>query len=68
MTVKDSRIVDTGKGAKSVTDDLEAVLRKIEARHQGSVAGFRIMYRDIAGNEHPINWDGKVAQTVKVER
>ena len=35
MTVKEIRIVDTGKGAKSVAGDPDAVLRKIEAWHQG---------------------------------
>jgi hypothetical protein len=40
MTVKEIRIVDTGKGAKSVADDLDAVLGKIESWDQGSVGGF----------------------------
>jgi hypothetical protein len=30
MTVKDFKIEDTGKGVKSVAEDLEAVLQKIE--------------------------------------
>jgi hypothetical protein len=37
------KIEDTGKGEKSVADDLEAVLRKIEDWHQGSIAGYRII-------------------------
>ena len=37
---------DTGKGAKSVADDLETVLKKIQAWHQGSIARFSISYRD----------------------
>jgi hypothetical protein len=36
---KTIKIRDTGKGRKSVGDDLEAVLRKIEELHQGSIAG-----------------------------
>jgi hypothetical protein len=40
MTVKEIRIVDTGKGAKSVAGDPDAVLRKIEAWHQGHLPDF----------------------------
>ena len=47
-------IVDTGKGSRSVTNDIAAVLRKIEYWHQGSIAAFRIMYRD----EDGVRWDG----------
>jgi hypothetical protein len=39
------KIQDTGKGKKSVAEDLEAVLRKIEYWHQGSIARFRISHR-----------------------
>ena len=39
MTIKTTKIQDTGKGVKSVAEDLEAVLRKIEGWHQGSIAG-----------------------------
>ena len=46
-------ITDTNLGRRSVTEDIEAVLRKIEYGHQGSIAGFKIMYRD----EHGV-WDG----------
>jgi len=61
MTVKTMKIHDTGKGLKSVKDDLEAVLRKIEGWHQGSIAGFLISYRDRDGVRHEISWDGKEA-------
>jgi hypothetical protein len=37
-------ITDTGLGKCSVTENIEAVLRKIEHWHQGSVAKFKIMY------------------------
>lgn len=39
-------IVDLGLGNRSVTNDIENVLRKIEHYHQGSIADFKIMYRD----------------------
>ena len=52
MLSKRNLLQDTRKSTKSVADDLEAVLRKIEAWHQGSVgsvAHFRIMNRDSDG-------------------
>ena len=49
MSVKTIKIHDTGTGLKSVKDDLEAVLKKIEGWHQGSIAGFLISYRDTDG-------------------
>jgi hypothetical protein len=61
ITVKTIKIEDTGKGARSVGDDLEAVLRKIEGWHQGSIAGFLISYRDTKGAWHQVSWDGKEA-------
>jgi hypothetical protein len=42
-------ITDTTLGKLSVTKDLDAVLRKIEHWHQGSIAAFKIMYRDEHG-------------------
>jgi hypothetical protein len=59
MTVNAIKIQDTGKGAKSVADDLEAILRKIEGWPQGSITGFKISYRDTEGLEHEVLWDGK---------
>src|SRR5438876_11532390 len=38
------------EAVKSVAEDLEAVLRKIEGWHQGSIGGFRIIYRDFEGH------------------
>jgi hypothetical protein len=61
MGPKTIKIEDTGKGVKSVKDDLEAVLRKIEGWHQGSISGFLISYRDTDGVWHQISWDGKEA-------
>jgi hypothetical protein len=46
-------IVDLNLGNRSVTNDIERVLRKIEHYHQGSIAGFKIMYRDSQNI-----WDG----------
>jgi hypothetical protein len=42
-------IIDLGLGNRSVTNDIENVLRKIEYYHQGSIAAFHIMYRDSEG-------------------
>jgi hypothetical protein len=39
-------IVGTGLGRRSVTEDIEAVLRQIEYWHQGSIATLKIMCRD----------------------
>jgi hypothetical protein len=54
-------IIDTGKCSRSVTSDIEAVLRKIEYWHQGSIAGFKIMCRDGKGFWLRVRWDGKTA-------
>ena len=51
-------ITDTGRGARAVTNDIEAVLRKIEYWHQGSITGFKIMYRDENGVWDGIQWNG----------
>jgi hypothetical protein len=62
MTPATVKIQDTGKGKKSVADDLEAVLRKIEYWHQGSIARFRISYMSTQGTEHLVEWDGQTAR------
>jgi hypothetical protein len=54
-------IFDTAKGKTSVTNDIEAVLRKIEYWHQGSITGFKIMYRDENGVWDGVSRDGKTA-------
>jgi hypothetical protein len=61
ITVETIKIRDTGKGTKAVADDLEAVLRKIEGWHQGSVTDFLVSYGDTHGTWHQISWDGKEA-------
>jgi len=52
-------ITDTGLGQRPVTEDIEAVLRKIEYWHQGSIGSFKIMCRDGKGFWHEVHWDGK---------
>jgi hypothetical protein len=54
-------ITDTGLGQRSVVEDIEAVLRKIEYWHQGSITAFKIMGRDGKGFWHGVHWDGKTA-------
>jgi hypothetical protein len=54
-------IVDTNLGKLSVTNDIEAVLRKIEYWHQGSIAAFKIMYRDEQGVWDGVRLDGHSA-------
>ena len=54
-------ITNTGLGKLSVTNDIESVLRKIEYWHQGSITGFKIMYRDENGVWDGIRWDGKAS-------
>ena len=53
-------ITDTGLGKRSVTEDIEAVLRKIEQWHQGSITRFKIICRDGKGFWHGVRWDGKI--------
>jgi hypothetical protein len=43
-------IIDTTKGRASVANDIEAVLRKIEHWHQGSIAAFKIICREELGS------------------
>ena len=52
-------ITDLNLGNKSVTNDIENVLRKIEYWHQGSIAAFKIMYRDSEGVWDGVHWDGQ---------
>src|SRR6516162_1448843 len=60
-------ITDTGLGSRSVAEDIEAVLRKIEYWHQGSIASFKIMARDGKGFWHKVHWDGKAASIFPLE-
>ena len=54
-------ITDTTLGKLSVTNDIDAVLRKIEHWHQGSIAAFKIMYRDEHGVWNGIRWNAQRA-------
>ena len=54
-------IFDTGVGSRPVTEDIEAVLRKIEYWHQGSISSFKIMCRDGKGFWHGVRSDDKTA-------
>jgi hypothetical protein len=67
MTPKTVTIRDTDKGKKSVADDLEAVLRKIEYWHQGSIARYRISYVSAQGIKHSVQWDGQTARMRPLE-
>jgi hypothetical protein len=55
MTLRTIKIHDTGKGNKSVGDDIQAVLKKIEGWHQGRIEGYSISYRDAQGAWHQIS-------------
>jgi hypothetical protein len=57
MTPIQIKIVDLNTGKASVTNDIEK--RKIEAWHQGSIAGYQIMYRDSDGYWKAIEWNGE---------
>jgi hypothetical protein len=54
-------IVDLNLGNRSVTNDIENVLRKIEHYHQASIVPYNIMYRDSEGVWDGINRDGEHA-------
>jgi hypothetical protein len=61
-------ITDTGFGKFSVTEDIEAVLRKIEHWHQGSIAKFKIMCRDGKGFWHRVRRDGKTVSLLALQQ
>ena len=60
-------ITDTGWGSRSVSQDIEAVLHKIEHWHQGSITTFKIMCRDGKGFWHKVPWDGNTAAFLALE-
>jgi hypothetical protein len=60
------KIVDLNTGKASVTKDIESVLRKIEAWHQGSIADYQIMYRDDQGYWDGVEWDGEHARSFAI--
>ena len=62
MVLNRIKIVDLNRGTASVTNDIENVLRKIEAWHQGSIAGYRIMYMDADAYWDGCEWNGQRAR------
>src|SRR4029077_21008135 len=54
-------IADSGRGRLSVTEDLEAVMRRLEYWHMGSLTGFKISCRDQNGTRHEDKWAGRRA-------
>src|SRR5260370_40619371 len=52
-------IVDLNLNNRFVTNDIERVLRQIEHYHQGSIGGFKIMYRDSQSIRDGVEWDGE---------
>jgi hypothetical protein len=48
-------------GTRSVTNDVENVLRKIEHFHQAPIFGYKLLYRDSEGIWDGIQGDGKRA-------
>src|SRR5215813_5565875 len=60
-------ITDTGLGSLPVIEDIQAVLRKIEHWHQGSISSFKIMCRDGKGFWHRIHWEGKTVSFFALE-
>jgi hypothetical protein len=67
ITPKLVSVTDTGLGSRSLTEDIEAVLRKIEHWHQGSIAPFKILCRDGKGFWHKVHWNGKNASLSPVD-
>ena len=62
MVLNRIKIIDLNRGSASVTNDIGNMLRKIEAWHQGSVAGYWIMYKDADGYWDGVEWDGEHAR------
>ena len=60
-------ITDTGLGKCPVIEDIEAVLRKIEHWHQGSIAKFKIMCRDGKGFWDRIRRNGKTVSLLALQ-
>jgi hypothetical protein len=51
-------------GAKSIEDEIERILRRIEYSHQGSVKSYRILYQDADGLGGEVMWDGETAEVI----
>ncbi len=64
MMTEEIEITDTGRGKKTVEEDVVAVLRAIEEFHQGKISGFRIMLKSPAGDVQEVSWDGTEVRVV----
>jgi hypothetical protein len=51
-------------GARSIDDEIERILRRIEYWHQGSITSYRILYQDAAGLGGEVKWDGENAEVI----
>ena len=60
-------ITGTGLGSCPVIEEIEAVLRKIEYWHRGSIVKFKIMCRDGKGFWHAVRWEGKTTSLFALE-
>ena len=60
-------ITDTGLGSRSVLEDFEAVLLKIEHWHQRSITKFKLMCRDGTGFWHGIRWNDKTVSVFALQ-
>jgi len=54
-------ITDLKLGKEPLMQEIEKVLRNIEHFHQGSIARYRILYRDANGLGGELKWDGRRA-------
>jgi hypothetical protein len=61
-------ITDTGLGSHAVTENIKAVLRKIEYWHQGSITNFKIMCRDGKDFWHRVRRDGKTVSLLALQQ
>jgi hypothetical protein len=59
--LRQTRFRSPSLGKLSVTKDIDAVLRKIEHWHQGSIAAFKIMYLYERALWNGIRWNGQRA-------
>jgi hypothetical protein len=58
-------VTDLKSGKGSFVEHIEKALRKITYWHQGSIAGFRILYRDTDGLGGEVRWDGAHAEILQ---
>ena len=68
MTPAMISITDTGLSSRSVIEDIEAVLRKVEYWHQGSISSFKIMCWDGKGFWHRVRRDGKTVSLLALQQ